>query len=175
MPDSPANPPSPSAEARLAELGLTLPTPAAPVASYVPTRRVGPLLYVSGQVPILNGQLTAKGRVGREITLEQAQAAARQCVLNGLAAAKAAAGSLDAIASVVRVGVWVACDDIFTDQPKVANGASDLLVSIFGDAGKHARAAVGTNTLPLGVPVEVEFLFELKPPKASLPEGNTYY
>ena len=154
---------APSApEARLAALGLGLLEPARPVASYIPTRRVGNLLWVSGQVPILAGQLTARGKVPSAVPLDAAQAAARQCVLNALAAAKAALGSLDPIAGVVRVGVWVACDDTFTDQPKVANGASDLLVEVFGDAGRHARAAVGTNALPLGVPVEVEVLFELR-------------
>lgn len=168
-PASQPHPGSPSPEARLAELGLTLPTPAAPVAAYVPTRRIGQLLYVSGQIPISEGKLLAKGVVGSQpgdVTVEVAQQCCRQCVLNALAAAKAALGGLDRIASVVRVGAWVACRAEFVDQPKVANGASELLVAIFGEAGKHVRAAVGTNALPLGVPVEVEFLFEIAPEAA---------
>jgi enamine deaminase RidA (YjgF/YER057c/UK114 family) len=160
-------------EARLAELGLTLPAAAVPVAAYVPTRRVGSLLWVSGQIPIVNGQLTAKGVVPSGVSLEAAQGAARQCVLNGLAAAKAALGRLDRVAGVVRVGVWVACEDGFVDQPKVANGASELLVAVFGEAGKHARAAVGANSLPLGVPVEVELLLEVKPEPAQ-PRGSIH-
>ncbi|MFN0012482.1 MAG: RidA family protein [Phycisphaerales bacterium] len=147
---------------RLAELGLTLPEPAKPVAAYIPTRLVGNLLYISGQIPSREGKLIHTGSVPSGVTLEQAQQCAHQCVLNALAAAKAALGSLDRIATVVRLGVFVACDAGFTEHPKVANGASDLLVSIFGDAGKHARAAVGAPSLPLGAPVEVEFLFEVR-------------
>lgn len=149
-----------SPEARLAELGITLPTPAAPVAAYVPTRRTGNLLYISGQLPLRDGKLIATGPAdGRPI--EELQAATRQAALNGLAAAKAALGSLDRVRGVIRVGAWVACSAAFTDQPKVANGASELLVQIFGEAGRHARAAVGTNVLPLGATVEVELLLEV--------------
>jgi enamine deaminase RidA (YjgF/YER057c/UK114 family) len=140
---------------------MTLPTPPSPVAAYIPYRRVGNLLFVSGQIPMREGQLIAKGSVPRQDSLEAAQEGARQCVLNGLAVAKAAAGSLGAIKQVVRVGVWVCCEAGFNDQPKVANGASELLVAILGEAGKHARAAVGSIDLPLGAPIEVEFLFEL--------------
>lgn len=147
---------------RLDELGLILPDPAKPVAAYIPTRLVGNLLYVSGQIPSRDGRLIHTGTVPVAVSVEQAQQCARQCVLNGLAAARAALGSLDRIASVVRVGVFVACEAGFAEHPKVANGASDLLVSIFGDAGKHARAAVGSPSLPLGAPVEVEFLFEVR-------------
>lgn len=149
------------AEAALANLGIVLPTPAKPVASYVPTRQAGGLLYVSGQLPFDRGELMAKGIVPTQVPLERAQACARQAVINGLAAAKAALGSLDRVKGVVRVGVFVASDAGFTDHPKVANGASDLLVSVFGDAGKHARAAVGCSSLPLGAPVEVDFIFEV--------------
>lgn len=153
--------PSSSPEARLAQLGLTLPTPPKPVAAYIPTKQSGSLLFVSGQVPLRDGAMMATGIVPREVSLEAARDCARQCVLNGLAAAKAALGSLDRIVSVVRVGCFVACDPTFTDQPKVANGASELLVDIFGDHGRHARAAVGAPSLPLNAPVEVEFVFEV--------------
>lgn len=148
-------------EERLARLGLTLPSPPAPVAAYIPSRRVGNLLFVSGQIPLRDGQLMATGAVPDPVSLETARECARQCVLNGLAVANAAAGSLSAIRQVVRIGVFVCCRPGFNQQPKVANGASELLVEIFGEAGRHARAAVGSIDLPLGAPVEVEFLFEL--------------
>lgn len=151
-----------SPAARLEALGLTLPPPPKPVAAYIPWRLSGNLLYISGQVPLRDGSLLAAGIVPREVDLATAQACARQCVLNGLAAAQAALGSLDRITQVVRVGVFVACDPSFTDQPKVANGASELLLEIFGEAGRHARAAVGAPSLPLNAPVEVEFLFEVR-------------
>ena len=151
----------PDPEVTLAELGLELPSAPRPVAAYIPSRRSGNLLYISGQVPMLDGKLLAQGSVPSVVSLEQAQACARQCVLNGLAAAKAALGSLSAVRQVIRVGCFVASDAGFYDQPKVANGASELLVAIFGEAGKHARAAVGNIALPLGAPVEVEFLFEV--------------
>jgi enamine deaminase RidA (YjgF/YER057c/UK114 family) len=148
-------------EQRLAALGLNLPTPAAPVAAYIPTRRVGNLLYVSGQIPVRDGKVMMTGTVPGAVSLEQARECARQCTLNGLAAAKAAVGSLEAIKQVVRVGCFVASEAGFGDQPKVANASSELLVEVFGESGKHARAAVGTNVLPLNVPVEIEFLFEV--------------
>lgn len=148
-------------EQRLIELGLVLPAAAAPVAAYIPTRRVGNLLYVSGQIPLRDGKLIATGRVPGAVSLELARECARQCALNGLAAARAAMGSLDRVVQVVRVGCFVACEDGFGEQPKVANAASEVLVEVFGEAGRHARAAVGTNALPLNVPVEVEFLFEV--------------
>ena len=119
------------------------------------------LLYISGQIPIVEGKPIAIGRVPSQVSLELAQRCSVQCVLNGLAVAKAAAGSLEAIARVIRVGVFVACDQDFGDQPKVGNAASELLVAVFGDDGQHARAAVGAPALPLHVPVEIEFLFEL--------------
>ncbi|MCE2654599.1 MAG: RidA family protein [Planctomycetaceae bacterium] len=150
---------------RLAELGIVLPEPAKPVAAYVPTRLVGGLLYVSGQIPLSGGVALATGIVGEAVTLEQAKVCARQCVLNGLAAARAALadrGGLDAVASVVKVGCFVAAGPTFTAHPQVANGASELLVEVFGEAGRHARAAVGCPSLPLGVPVEVEFVFEVR-------------
>lgn len=148
-------------EQALLALGLVLPPAAKPVASYVPTVRTGNLLYVSGQIPIRGGQLIAKGAVPREVPVETALECARQCTLNGLAAAKETLGTLDAIKRVVRIGVWVCCEAGYADQPKIANGASDLLVAVFGESGKHARAAVGSVALPLGCPVEIEFLFEV--------------
>jgi len=156
-------PPSPSGtpESALSRLGISLPTPYAPVASYIPAKRSGNLLYISGQVPFRDGKLIATGAVPSQVSLEVARDCARQCALNGLAAARVALGSLDKIRQVVRVGCFVACDNGFGDQPKVANAASELLQDIFGEAGWHARAAVGTNALPLNVPVEIEFLFEV--------------
>jgi enamine deaminase RidA (YjgF/YER057c/UK114 family) len=148
-------------EARLAELGIQLPAPYAPVAAYIPTRRVGSLLFVSGQVPLREGKMVAEGPVPSKVSPEEARECARQCVLNGLAAAKAALGSLAAIRQVVRLGVFVQSDPGFYAQPQVANGASELLVQIFGDIGRHARAAVGSVALPLGAPVEVEMLLEV--------------
>ena len=146
---------------KLESLGLSLPAAPKPVASYVPGVRTGNLVYVSGQLPMRDGQLMATGHVGQDVELEAAQECARQCVLNGLAVVAGLVGSIDAIRRVVRVGCFVACDAAYADQPKVANGASDLLLEIFGDAGRHARAAVGSVSLPLNTPVEVEFLFEV--------------
>ncbi len=148
-------------EQRLVELGITLPTAPKPVAAYIPTRRSGAHLYVSGQIPIAGGQVTITGSVPSQVSIEQAKDAARLCTLNGLAAARAELGSLDRITRVVRVGCFVASDFGFGDQPKIANGCSELLVEIFGEAGRHARAAVGASALPLNVPVEIEFLFEV--------------
>jgi enamine deaminase RidA (YjgF/YER057c/UK114 family) len=150
-----------SIDARLEHLSLTLPPAPKPLASYIPAVQTGNLLIISGQVPIENGRIVNPGKLGAEITLEQGQQLARLCVLNGLAAAKAAIGSLDRISRVVRVGGYVASAAGFTQQPAVVNGASDLLVEIFGEAGRHARLAVGVSELPLGCAVEVEFMFEL--------------
>ncbi|MEX2219453.1 MAG: RidA family protein [Phycisphaerales bacterium] len=152
----------PDPESRLAELGLALPKPATPVAAYIPTRRTGSLLFISGQVPLREGKLIAQGSVPSAVTPEVARECARQCVLNGLAAAKAALGTLAAVRQVVRVGVFVCSDPGFTSQPQVANGASELLVEVFGEAGRHARAAVGSVALPLGAPVEVEMVLEVE-------------
>ena len=150
-----------SIQHRLDQLNLTLPVAVKPVASYVPVRQAGQLLYVSGQLPMKDGAMMVTGKVPSNTSLQAAQAAARQCVLNALAAVKAELGDLDAIQSVVRVGVFVQSDDTFAEQHRVANGASDLLAEIFGDAGRHARAAVGVNALPLDAAVEVEFIFAL--------------
>ena len=151
-----------SPEAKLASLGHVLPPSPKPVASYVAAKRSGSLLFVSGQIPMKDGELMAQGVVPGEVSVERAKACAVQCCLNGLAAAKGVLGSLDKISSVVRVGCFVASEQGFHGQPGVANGASDLLVEVFGEAGRHARAAVGSVDLPLGVPVEIEFVFEIR-------------
>lgn len=148
-------------EENLKKLGLTLPTVAKPVAAYVPTVRSGDLVFVAGQLPFVDGRLPKTGRLGENVSIEEAQGFARTCVLNALAAVKAEVGDLRKVKRVVRVGAFVACADGFGDQPKVANGASELLLQVFGDAGRHARAAVGVNALPLGAPVEIEMLVEI--------------
>jgi enamine deaminase RidA (YjgF/YER057c/UK114 family) len=146
---------------RLSELGIELPPVAAPVASYVPVVVSNGFAFVSGQVAMEEGKPIYRGRLGAEVSLEDGAAAARRGALQALAALKAELGSLDRIARIVKLTVWVASTDDFTDQPKVGNGASDVLGEIFGDAGKHARAAVAAPVLPLGVPVEVEVLAEV--------------
>ena len=151
-----------SVEAKLAELGLTLPAAAAPVAAYVPVVIAGGLAYVSGQVSFVDGVLV-KGRLGEDVTLEQGIAAAQGCGLMILAQLKAALGSLDRVERVVTLGAFVNSTGDFTDQPKVANGASELMVAVFGEAGKHARAAVGVPTLPLGCAVEVDAIVAVRP------------
>lgn len=150
-----------SISARLEELGIELPAVAAPVAAYVPAVVHGGLVYTSGQLPFVDGALPATGKVGAEIEAADAQGYARTCALNALAAAAQAAGGVDRIAGVLRVGGFVASDPAFTGQPLVVNGASDVLGEIFGDAGAHARAAVGVASLPLDTPVEVEVTFIL--------------
>ena len=150
-------------DARLNELGLTLPQAAAPAANYVPYVQSGNLVFVSGQITLENGDLKFVGRVGEDFTTEQAYEAAKLCGLNLIAQVKAACGGdLDRVTRVVRLGGFVNCTQGFTDQPKVINGASDLMAEVFGEAGLHARAAVGVNTLPLGVAVEVDGVFEIK-------------
>ena len=149
-------------EARLSERGITLPEPAAPVASYVPVVVAGGLAHVSGQLPFVGGQLVT-GRLGEDVSLEDGTAAARACGLMVLAQVRAALGSLDRVERVVKLGVFVNSAGTFTDQPKVANGASDLMADLFGDAGKHARAAVGVPALPLGAAVEVDAILAVTP------------
>lgn len=149
-------------EAKLAELGITLPEPAAPVAAYVPVVIAGGMAYVSGQVSIIDGQ-RLNGRLGEDLTLEQGVEGARACGLMILAQLKAALGSLDRVERVVKLGAFVNSTPDFTDQPKVANGASELMVAVFGDAGKHARSAVGVPSLPLGVAVEVDAIVAVRP------------
>lgn len=145
---------------RLAELGLTVPATSKPVAAYIPAVSSGNLVYTSGQLPMVDGVLPLTGKVGAGVSAEDAKQLARTCVLNGLAAARTAIGSLDRITRVVKVVGFVASDPEFTGQPGVINGASELLGEIFGDAGAHARSAVGVAVLPLDSPVEVEFVFE---------------
>ena len=147
---------------RLNDLNLTLPKAPSPVAAYIPAVKTGNLIFVSGQVPFKDGNLIAQGPIPSATSLEEAQMAARQCVLNALAVLSGALdGNLDKITQVVRVGIFVYSDPDFTDQPKVGNGASELLVDVFGEAGRHARAAVGSVALPLGASVEVELLVEV--------------
>ena len=147
-------------DARLAELGLEIPTSSKPVAAYIPAVASGNLVYTSGQLPMVDGALPLTGKVGAEVSVDDAKALARTCVLNGLAAARTAIGSLDRITRVVKVVGFVASDPSFSGQPGVINGASELLGEIFGDAGAHARSAVGVAVLPLDAPVEIEFVFE---------------
>lgn len=147
---------------RLAELGITLPTPPVPVATYVPFTISGKLVFVAGQVPLVDGKVAFTGKLGGGVSIEQGQAAARTCFLNVLAQASAAAGGdLDRVARVLQLRGYVACTPDFLDHPKVVNGASDLAVSVFGDAGRHARAAVGVPCLPLDSSVEIEAVLEL--------------
>ena len=147
-------------EERLAELGVVVPATSKPVAAYIPAVASGNLVFTSGQLPMVDGVLPATGKVGAEVAPDAAKAMARTCVLNGLAAARSAIGSLDRITRVVKVVGFVASDPTFTGQPGVINGASELLAEIFGDAGQHARSAVGVAVLPLDAPVEIEFVFE---------------
>lgn len=149
-------------EELLAVRGLTLPPPAQAVASYVPVRVSGTIAYVSGQIPIVDGAILHPGHVGSEVSLEQGQEAAARCALQALSALKATLGSLDRVVGIVQLSVFVASAPGFTDQPKVANGASDLLVDLFGESAKHARAAVGVSELPLGAPVEVALVAEVR-------------
>ena len=150
-------------EQQLSALGLTLPPAPKPVAAYVPAVRSGNLVYISGQLPMKDGQLMATGPVPSKCSFEAAQAAARQCVLNGLAVlGDQIGGDFSRVVRVVRVGAFIQSDNGWTDQPKVANGGSELLQQLFGEAGRHARAAVGTNALPLGASVEIELLVEVR-------------
>ncbi|MDQ0839136.1 RidA family protein [Sphingomonas faeni] len=145
---------------KLEELGLTLPQAAAPVASYVPTVLANGMLHISGQLPFKDGQLVT-GRVGDGVSLEDAQEAAKLCALMLVAQMKAALGTLGRVERIVKLGVFVNSTGDFTDQPKVANGASDLMVALFGDAGKHARSAVGVPVLPLGAAVEIDAIVQV--------------
>jgi enamine deaminase RidA (YjgF/YER057c/UK114 family) len=148
-------------EERLAELGLAVPEVPKPVAAYVPAVRDGNHVYTSGQVPMRSGELMLTGKVGDDVTAEQAYECAQQCALNALAAVKSVVGDLSAVKQVVKVVVFVASTPDFTGQPGVANGVSELLGKVFGDAGVHARSAVGVSALPLDAPVEVELLVEV--------------
>jgi len=148
-------------EERLAELGIDLPPAPAPVASYLPVRVIGRLAFVAGQIAMAEGAVSPTGSVGDGVTLEAATAAARRCVIQALSVLRDSLGSLDRVEAIAKVDVFVASGPGFTDQSKVANGASDLLVEVFGDAGRHARAAVGVAELPLGAAVEVALVAEV--------------
>ena len=151
-----------SIDQRLAELGITLPQPAAPVASYVPAVEQGGLLHISGQISFAEDGNLIVGRIGEDMNLERGIGAARRCGVMLLAQMQAALGSRDRVAKVVKLGVFVNSAPSFTDQPKVANGASELMQEVFGEAGRHARSAVGVAVLPLGVAVEVDAIVAVK-------------
>ncbi len=149
-------------EQRLAELGIKLPVSVPPAANYVPARRIGNQVYISGQVPAEGGKDKFTGKLGSDYSVEQGQAAARLCAVNILAQLKQAlGGDLDRVVGVIRLGGFVNAEPNFGDHPKVINGASDLMVEVFGEAGRHARAAVGCYSLPRNVPVEVDAIFEV--------------
>jgi enamine deaminase RidA (YjgF/YER057c/UK114 family) len=150
-----------SPEQRLAGLGLTLPPVTPPLAAYVPAVRSGSFVYTAGQLPVVDGQLLATGKVGAQIGVAEASALARTCALNALAAAASVAGSLSAIRRIVKVTGFVASAPDFTGQAQVVNGASELLLEVFGEAGRHARSAVGMAVLPLDAPVEIELIAEI--------------
>ena len=150
-----------SAEQRLKELGLILPQPPKPVTNYVPAVKIGNLLFVSGHGPYNDGKTKTSGKVGRELTIEEGYQTARNVALNCLASIKATIGNLDKVKRVVKLLGMVNCTDDFKDQPKVINGCSDLLVTIFEDAGKHARSAVGMQALPNQIPIEIEMILEI--------------
>ena len=149
-------------ENRLGELGLVLPEAPKPVAAYIPAKQSGKLVFTAGQLPMVNGELISKGFLGQEVAIEDANKAAQVCTLNALAAIKGVIGDLDRIKQIVRVVGYVASIPTFTQQPAVVNGASELLLEIFGDAGKHARSAVGMAVLPLNASVEIELTVEVE-------------
>ena len=148
-------------EEKILELDLELPKISTPIASYIPAKKVGNLVFTSGQLPMFNGELTITGFLGKEVSIEDANRAAQVCTLNALAAVKGVIGDLDQIKSIIRVVGYVASTPEFTKQPAVVNGASDLLLQIFGDEGKHARSAIGVSALPLNAPVEIELTVEI--------------
>ncbi len=149
-------------ETKLAELGLALPQPMAPIATYVPYVMTGNLVVISGQLPASGGQVAVSGKLGRWLSIDQGSRAARIAFLNVLAQLKAACGELDRVRRVVRLGGFIACDPEFSEHAKVMNGASDLAVAVFGEAGRHARTTIGVPSLPLDAAVEVEGMFEIE-------------
>ncbi|MFC0862154.1 RidA family protein [Sphaerimonospora cavernae] len=153
---------APTPEERLAELGLTLPEVATPLAAYVPALRTGDYVYTSGQLPVVDGKLAVTGKVGAEVSAEDAKELARICALNALAAVKSVVGDLSKVVRIVKVVGFVASAPDFTGQPVVVNGASELLGEVLGDAGRHARSAVGVASLPLDASVEVEVIAEVR-------------
>ena len=149
-------------EDRLKSLGMVLPEVPAPLAAYVPAKKVGQVIFTAGQLPLLKGELICKGLLGQDVDVEQAYQAARICTLNALAAIKGVVKDLDQIVQVVRVVGYVASTSTFTQQPAIVNGASELLLEIFGEVGKHARSALGVASLPLNASVEIELTVEVK-------------
>jgi enamine deaminase RidA (YjgF/YER057c/UK114 family) len=149
-------------EEKIKTLGIVLPDMPRPLGSYVPFVKTGNLIYLSGMLPLKDGKLLKTGRLGESVSLEEAVLCARTAAINALAVLKSAAGSLDMIKQCVKITGFIASAPDFTDQPKVLNGASDLMSEVFGEAGRHARAAVGVNILPMNSPVEVEFIFEVR-------------
>ena len=149
-------------EEKMKELGFTLPETVKPLAAYIPAIRTGDYVYTSGQVPFANGELKYGGKIGFDLSLEEGQKAAELCTLNALSAIKGVTGDLDKIEQIVKVTVFVNSADGFTDQPKIANGASEFLGKIFGEAGKHTRSAVGVNELPVNSAVEIEMIVKVK-------------
>jgi enamine deaminase RidA (YjgF/YER057c/UK114 family) len=149
-------------ELKLKELGILLPEPAKPVAAYIPAKQSGKLVFTAGQLPMVQGELISKGLLGQDVEIEEANKAARICTLNALAAIKGLVGDLDRIKQIVRVVGYVASVPTFTQQPAVVNGASELLLEIFGESGKHARSAVGMAVLPLNASVEIELTVEVE-------------
>jgi enamine deaminase RidA (YjgF/YER057c/UK114 family) len=149
-------------EEKIKALEFKLPEVAKPLAAYIPAKKVGDLVMTSGQVPLVKGEIKYKGKVGKDLSVEDGQKAAQICTLNCLAAIKGEIGNLDTIIEVVKLTVFVASTREFTEQPKVANGASELIGKIFGDAGKHVRSAVGVTALPLNSPVEIEMIVRVK-------------
>jgi enamine deaminase RidA (YjgF/YER057c/UK114 family) len=149
-------------EERLNKLGIVIPEAPKPVASYIPAKKVGNLIFTAGQLPMVNGDLISKGLLGQDLEIEEANKAARICTINALAAIKGIIGDLDQIKQIVRVVGYVASIPTFTQQPAVVNGSSELLLEIFGESGKHARSAVGMAVLPLNASVEIELIVEIK-------------
>ena len=149
-------------EDRLKEKNLTLPEAPKPVAAYIPAKQTGKLVFTAGQLPMVNGELVSKGLLGQDVEIDEANKAARICTLNALAAIKGVIGDLDRIKQIVRVVGYVASVPTFTQQPAVVNGASELLLEIYGEAGKHARSAVGMAVLPLNASVEIELTVEVE-------------
>ena len=152
----------PNVEQKLTQLGLVLPETPKPVAAYIPAKQAGNLIFTAGQLPMVNGELISKGLLGQDVEIEEANKAARICTLNALAAIKGVVGDLDRIKQIVRVVGYVASVPTFTQQPAVVNGASELLLEIFGESGKHARSAVGMAVLPLNASVEIELIVEVE-------------
>lgn len=150
-----------STQGRLQELGIELPAVSAPIAAYVSTRLMGNVLYISGQGPMTDGKVVARGKLGHDVTVAQGIAAARLSAINALAAIAAAIGNLDRVVQIAKLNGYVNCTPDFEEQHLVINGASELLVEVLGERGRHARAAIGTNALPLGMPVEIELVVEV--------------